>query len=63
MLLIIVNQLKKTNCNKKIKEIEDKIPDHDEFITTPQFGKFSGKKTDEKIKDEIQRLKLIFLTF
>ena len=44
--------VKKTNCNKKIKEIEDKIPDHDEFITTPEFGKFSGKKTDEKIKDE-----------
>lgn len=38
--------VKKTNSNKKIKEIEDKIPDHDEF------GKFSGKKTDEKIKDE-----------
>ena len=32
----------------KIKEIEDKIPDHDKYINTNEFNKFSGAIFDER---------------
>ena len=38
-LLIQVIQLKKADYNAKIEEIEKKIPDHDKYISIPEFNK------------------------
>ena len=37
-------------CNTKIKEIEDKISNHDKYITTPEFNNFTKKKFRRKAK-------------
>ena len=43
----------KTDYNTKIKEIEAKIPpDHDKYITTPEFNKLTKEKFDERLKQE-----------
>ena len=43
----------KTDCNTKIKEIEAKIPpDHDKYITTPEFNKLTKENFDERLKQE-----------
>ena len=33
--------VKKTDYNIKIKEIEDKFPNHDKYTTTPEFNKLT----------------------
>ena len=38
------------DCNTKIKEIEDTIPNHDKYITTPEFNNFTKKKFRRKAK-------------
>ena len=38
-LLIQVIQLKKADYNAKIEEIEKKLPDHDKYISIPEFNK------------------------
>ena len=41
--MILVIQFKKTHCNTKISEIEDKITtDHDKYITL-EFNKLASK--------------------
>ena len=34
----------------KIKDIEDKIPDHSVYITSNDFNRFSGTIFDERLK-------------
>ena len=41
---------KKTNCDTKIEEIEGNSSDHDQYVTTPEFNKFSNTIFDEKWK-------------
>ena len=40
----------KTDYNTKIKEIEAKIPDHDKYITTPEFNKLTKENFDERLR-------------
>ena len=39
--------VEKTDCNAKIKDIEDKIPDHFVYINTNTFNKFFSKLFDD----------------
>ena len=32
----------KTECDAKVKKIKDKIPDHDRYVASNNFNKFSG---------------------
>ena len=34
------NLVRKTYCNTKIKQMKDKTPDHDRYITTLEFHNF-----------------------
>ena len=44
ILLILVIQFKKTHCNTKISEIENKVTtDHDKYITPLAFNKLASK--------------------
>ena len=45
---MLVIQLKKTDYNTKVKEIENKLTDHkhDEYITTPEFNKLKLAQSD-----------------
>lgn len=47
MLLVVVNQLKKLTT--RLKEIEDKIPNHDKYVTTFEFNKFFSEVFDENL--------------
>ena len=47
MLLIVQNYFKKLTM-AKIKEIE--IPNHDKYITTPEFNKLTKENFDERLK-------------
>ena len=38
---------KKTNYDAKTKYVVDKLPKRDEFVTTPEFNKFSSTIFDE----------------
>ena len=42
----------KTDYKTKIKEIEDKIPDHDKYITISEFNKLTKENFDEKSQKE-----------
>ena len=42
--------VEKAECNRKIAEIENKIPGHDKYITTNNFNTFSGAIFDKKLK-------------
>ena len=44
------SKLLKKNYNTKIKEIEEKIPYYDYYITVPEFNKFYGTIFDESLK-------------
>ena len=35
--------------NTKISEVENKIPNHDKYITTPEFSKFTATDFDNKL--------------
>ena len=41
----VSNLDKKTDCNTKLKEIEKKVThhNHDKYITTPEFNKFTAE--------------------
>ena len=41
---------KKADYKIKLKEIENKIPNHDKYLTFPKFNKFSTTIFDEKLK-------------
>ena len=44
VLLILVIQFKKTDCNTKISEIENEITaDHAKYVTTQEFDKSTSK--------------------
>ena len=44
VLLILVIQFKKTDCNTKISEIENEITaDHAKYVTTLEFDKSTSK--------------------
>ena len=40
---MLVIQLKKTDCDTKVNEIEKKIKSHDKYITSPEFNKLIAK--------------------
>ena len=50
----VSNLAKKPDYNTKISEIEKKITghNHDEYMTTPQFNKFTAKSFDLRLKWE-----------
>ena len=50
--LVLLVQLKKTDCNTKINKNKNKITDHnhDKFITTPEFNKFTKEIFDLRLK-------------
>ena len=45
---MLVIQLKKTDYDTKITQIEKKVTDHnhDKYITTPEFNKLSAEVSD-----------------
>ena len=44
------NLVEKADCNRKIADIAKKIPNHDKYITTNDFSKFSEVIFKERIK-------------
>ena len=50
----VSNLVKKTLCNTKITETETKINDHnhDKYITTPEFTKFTTEIFRLRLKQE-----------
>ena len=49
-LFILAVQLKKTDYNTKINEIENKINDHGKYITTQKFNKLTSENFDGRLK-------------
>ena len=49
---MLVIQSKKTDYNTKLNEIEKKVTDHnhDKYITTPEFTKFSAEMFTLRLK-------------
>ena len=39
-----------TVLNTKIKEVENKIPNHEKFITTPEFNKLTPQNFTARLK-------------
>ena len=39
-----------TVLNTKIREVENKIPNHDKHITTPEFNKLTAKRFAARLK-------------
>ena len=39
-----------TVLNTKIKEVENKIPNHEKFITTPEFNKLTAQNFTARLK-------------
>ena len=50
-------QLKKADYDTKIKEIVDKIRNHDKCITTQEFNKSKADNFDAKLKQAILTIK------
>ena len=50
-------QLKKADYDTKIKEIVDKICNHDKCITTQEFNKLKADNFDAKLKQAILTIK------
>ena len=50
-------QLKKADYDTKIKEIVDKIRNHDKCITTQEFNKLKADNFDAKLKQAILTIK------
>ena len=40
----------KADYNTKIEEIKKKIPDHDKYITTPEFNKLTKENFAKRLK-------------
>ena len=47
--MIVLNSLK-NNHDTKIKEVENKIPNHAKYITTSEFNKLTKENFDERLK-------------
>ena len=45
--------VKKTDYDTKLEETKRKIPNHDKYITTNDFNKFSGTIFGERLKTEL----------
>ena len=45
--------VKKTDYDTTLEETKRKIPNHDKYITTNDFNKFSGAIFDERLKTEL----------
>ena len=52
--MLVIQSKKTTNYNTKITEIEKKSTDHNhnKYITTPEFNKFTAEVFDERLKRE-----------
>ena len=48
-----------TVLNTKISEVENKIPSHDKYITTPEFNKLTAENFIARIKQADLVTKLI----
>ena len=51
----ICNLVKKTDCNTKISEVENKITsdhDHDNYITTKEFNRLTSENFTARLKQE-----------
>ena len=48
-----------TVLNTKISEVENKIPSHDKYITTPEFNKLTAENFMARIKQADLVTKLI----
>ena len=59
--LIITIQLKKTDYNKKINEIQQNMPDHSKYSTTPEFKIQQQKVLQQDWQKRNQSLKVILL--
>ena len=48
----VSNLVKKTDCNTNINEIQKKIVDHnhDKYIDTPEFNKFTAENFNLRLK-------------
>ena len=46
------NLVKKTNCDTKLSELENKLSDHncDKYITTPEFNKLTAENFAARLK-------------
>ena len=42
--------MNKTVLNKKTNEVENKIPNHDKYITTPEFNKLAAENFTARLK-------------
>ena len=62
MLPTLVNYLK-TKYNTKIYENEEKIHDHDKYITTSDFNKLTKENFDDRLEQANQRIKHYFGDF
>ena len=40
-----------TALNTKIDEVENKVPDHAKYVSTPEFIKVAGKVFNTKLKE------------
>ena len=47
------NLVKKAECKTKIDEIKNRIPNHDEYITTQEFNKLMTKNFGTRLKKVI----------
>ena len=52
------NDSEKTDYNRNIKQIENKIPKHDKFITTRDFNKLTTESFHDRLKQGISGTKL-----
>ena len=58
---MLVIQLKKTDYNTRINEIEKKITDHDKCITTTKFNRLTAENFALGQPKQIQQAEVIML--
>ena len=49
-LLILSDLVKKVQCSTKIDKIENKIPNQDKYVTTPELNKLTKDNSTERLK-------------
>ena len=49
-LLILSDLVKKVQCSTKIDNIENKIPNQDKYVTTPELNKLTKDNSTERLK-------------
>ena len=52
---MLMNSLKKPDCNAKIRHIEDKTDDYSKYVTTSHYIKFTSDIIDKNRKIWIQQ--------